>query len=112
MTYAPLAQAEESQDGENPDDPANADAPAAWTDADTDARPVVVVAVIISAPFDITFARGIIVAVAVPAFDDNALATASTVAAAILVADQSHIFDVCGWCHGRADRERRGVRPG
>ncbi len=66
------------------------DAYAARTNADSDARPIIVVSpVIVSTPLDVAFARGVVVRIS----NDNATRTAFPPAASIFVTDHADVFD-------------------
>src|SRR6188768_2766815 len=87
---------------------AEPDAYAARTDADPDARAAVVVAiVIISAPFDVAFARRIIVGI----LDDDAAITLPP-ASPGFVTDHADVFDAVVGHHSDAVRQRSRRRRG
>jgi hypothetical protein len=71
--------------------------------ADPDAWPVIIVpAIIVSAPFDVTFARRVVVRV----LNDNAARTSIPPAASVLVTDHADVFDAVVWHNRHAICER------
>jgi len=79
-----------------------ADTQTAATDANSDARTLIVVsAAVVSAPFDIAFARGVIITVVV-ALNHNAPCSASTKTLTALIADNADVLNAVVRRNGKA----------
>jgi hypothetical protein len=81
------------------------------TNADAGATTVIAI-VVVSAIFDIALARSIVIAITVFLLNDDASTATRAVAAAILIADRSNIFDTAIRQYRKTVRERRGVCRG